>query len=394
MQPSTRIRSILQGGASGWEIVFRAWELARKGVEVTNLTIGEHEQPTPAPILDAMSRAARDGATGYSAIPGIPDLRAAAARRAAARSGAPAGPENVIITAGGQSALFHAFQAVLDPGDAAVIIDPQYPTYPGTIRACGGEVRVTPALASAGFQPDLEALDAACAGARALLINTPNNPTGALYSRETLEGIADICRRHDLWLISDEVYDGMAWDAPHLSPRSLPGMEARTVVIGSLSKSHAMTGSRLGWALAPAGLTRLMEDLALMTCYGLPGYIQKAGLWALEQGEAIESDLAQTFRRRRDIAAAAVEGAAHLRLSPPQGAMYVMLDLRETGLTGLAFAEELLERERIAVMPGESFGKAAAGHVRIALTRPDDELSAALARITAFADRLAAERAA
>ncbi len=394
MLPSARIRGILEGGASGWEIVIRAREMMQAGERITFLTIGEHEDPTPAPILDAMDAAARRGNTGYAPISGSGALRAAIAGRAARRTGAPASADQVIVTAGGQAALFHALLACLDPGDAAVMIDPGYATYPGTIRAAGGQVRVAPARPEDGFQPDLAALDVACEGARVLLINSPNNPTGAVYSVASLEGVAEICRRRDLWLISDEVYDGMVWEGRHLSPRALPGMAERTVVIGSLSKSHAMTGSRLGWALGPEGLVRLMDDLALNACYGLPGFIQEAGLWAVTQGDAIEEALTATFRRRRNLAVQAMAGARAASLSPPQGAMYVMLDVRATGLSGIEFADRLLEAERIAVMPGESFGRAAAGHVRVALTTRDAALAEALGRIAAFADRLAQERAA
>ncbi|SDW28378.1 arginine:pyruvate transaminase [Albimonas donghaensis] len=392
MHPSRRIRSILDGGASGWEIVYAARDLQAKGERVTMLTIGEHENPTPAPILDAMDASARAGRTGYSSVMGSLGLREAIAARASRRAGAPVAPDEVVVAAGGQAALFQALCAVIDPGDAVVAIDPLYTTYPGTIRAAGGIPRIVPARAEDGFQPDLAALDIACAGARALLVNSPNNPTGAVYSAASIEGLAELARRHDLWLISDEVYDGMAWDQPHLSPRALPGMAERTVIIGSLSKSHAMTGSRIGWAAAPAEIAALIVDLALNANYGLPRFIQDAGEWALREGDAIEDDLRAAFRARRDLARAALSQRPGLRLSPPQGGMYVMPDIRATGLDARTFAERLLEEERIAVMPGESFGDAASGHVRIALTVTEPELADALDRLAGFADRLAAAR--
>ncbi len=205
--------------------------------------------------------------------------------------------------------------------------------------------------------------------------------------------MAEIRRRRGLWLISDEVYDGMVREGRRLSPRALPCMTERTVTIGSLSKSHAMTGSRLGWALAPEGLVRLRDDPARNACYGLSGSIQDAGLWALTEGDVFEAELAAVFRRRRDLAVAALAGAGAASLSPPQGAMYVMPDIRPTGLSGIEFADRLLDAERIAVMPGESVGRAAAGNARVAPTARDDALAEALARIAAFADRLAQERA-
>ena len=395
MQPSSRIRAILAGAASGWEVVYRARAMDRQGIKVANLTIGEHEHPTPAPIIEAMHRAALGGRTRYSEVAGAPELREAIAARASIRTGAPVAAEEVVISTGGQAAILHALHATIDPGDAVVVIDPCYVTYPGTIRAAEGQVRVAPAPAEMGFQPDLEALDRICAGARVLIINSPNNPTGAVYSRESLEGIAAICRKHDLWLISDEVYDGMVWEGAHLSPRALPGMAERTLVIGSMSKSHAMTGFRMGWCVAPAEMANLIVTLALNATYGLPGFIQDAALWALTgaEGDAIEAEMIETFGRRRDLAVKTLASHPAAKLSPPQGAMYVMLDIRATGLSGAAFADRLLEEKHIAVMPGESFGPAAAGHVRIALTVPDQALAEALVTIADFADALASASA-
>jgi arginine:pyruvate transaminase len=190
-----------------------------------------------------MDRAARAGHTGYADIPGIPALRAAVAKRVALRTGVPTTAENVLITAGGQAALFAAHALACDPGDRALYCDPYYATYPGTIRGVGAVPVAVPTRAAEAFLPRPEAIAAAAPGARALLINTPNNPTGVVYDGVTLAGIAGVCRDHDLWLISDEVYDSQIWDGRHLSPRALPGMDARTLVVGSMSKSHAMTGS-------------------------------------------------------------------------------------------------------------------------------------------------------
>ncbi len=217
------------------------------------------------------------------------------------------------------------------------------------------------------------------------MINTPNNPTGVIYSRDTLMQIAEVCQRHDLWLISDEVYDTQVWDGTHISPRTLPGMADRTFVVGSLSKSHAMTGSRIGWVCAPAHAIGPMIDLATHTNYGIPGFIQEAALFALQQGPEFEARIAEPFRRRRQIAQDLLSRQNIVRAAPIAGAMYAMLDIRATGMTGEGFAEALLQAEHIAVMPGESFGHAAAGHIRVAMTVDDDRFAAALTRLLAFA---------
>jgi arginine:pyruvate transaminase len=233
----------------------------------------------------------------------------------------------------------------------------------------------------------LDALARAAPGAKSLLINSPNNPTGVIYSDATLRGIAEICIRHDLWLISDEVYDTQVWHGHHLSPRALPGMADRTLVVGSMSKSHAMTGSRIGWIVGPEDAVGHLINLSTHTTYGVPGYIQDAALFALQQGPGLEEEIAAPFRRRRAIAAQVLAGTNTVTAVPSDGAMYLMLDIRATGLSGEAFANALLDAERIAVMPGESFGQSAAGHLRVAMTVDDAAFADALTRLVAFADR-------
>ncbi|RVT84419.1 pyridoxal phosphate-dependent aminotransferase [Rhodobacteraceae bacterium CCMM004] len=382
---SRRLSHLLDGGSDGWGVYRRARALAARGVAVTDLTIGEHDIGTDPAILDAMDRAARGGHTGYAAVPGTEALRRAVADRVSARTGVPTAPANVLITPGGQAGLFAAHMAACDPGDVALYCDPYYATYPGTLRAAGAVPRAVLCDPARGFQPARAALDAAAQGARSLLINTPNNPTGAVYGPETLADIAAVCRAHDLWLISDEVYDTQVWDGRHLSPRALPDMAARTLVVGSMSKSHAMTGSRIGWIVGPELVVAQLIDLATNTTYGVPGYIQDAAAWALADTGDLEARIAAPFRRRRAIAQRLVDGQSVVRLVPPQGAMYAMLDVRATGMSGEGFAEALLDRHAIAVMPGESFGRAAAGHVRVALTVDDTRLEDALARLLSFA---------
>ncbi|MDF1726925.1 MAG: aminotransferase class I/II-fold pyridoxal phosphate-dependent enzyme [Sulfitobacter sp.] len=390
MHYSERITDILGGGSDGWEVFNRARAMKNAGQPVTELTIGEHDIRTAAPILQEMHRTALAGHTGYAAIAGTPALRDAIADRVTARTGVPTGRDNVLVTPGGQSALYAAHFATLDPGDRALFIDPFYATYPGTIRGVSGQPVPVAARAEDAFQPRAADIAAKAGTARTLLINTPNNPTGVVYHRETLEGIAQVCRDADLWLISDEVYDTQVWEGCHLSPRALPHMSERTLVVGSMSKSHAMTGSRIGWIVGPEELITHLTNLSTHTTYGVPGYIQDAALFALNQGPDFEAGIAEPFRRRRDIAHRLLAGHNAVGLVPADGAMYLMLDIRATGLSGEAFALALLEEEGIATMPGESFGDAAAGHLRVAMTVDDAAFEAALVRLIAFAEQRAA----
>jgi arginine:pyruvate transaminase len=390
MRLGSRVAHMTGGTGDGWDIYYRARDLAAAGEKVWNLTIGDHDRRTDPRILDALHRAALAGATGYTVGSGRPALRDAIAARVAERTGVATARENVIVTPGGQGALFSAHMVLAGEGDTALYCDPYYATYPATLRATGARAVAVGTRAEAGFQPEEAALDAAAraTGARTLLINTPNNPSGAVYSRATLEGIARVALAHDLWVIADEVYDTMVWEGEHVTLRALPGMAERTVVIGSMSKSHAMTGSRLGWMVAPPEVAQAVTTLATNTTYGVPGYIQEAALFALGLGEGFEADTAAPFARRRAIAVAALKGATALGLRPCAGGMFLMVDVRATGLSGDAFAGRLLEAERIAVMPGESFGASTAGHIRIAMTIPDEEFAEAVGRLAAFSGRL------
>lgn len=387
MQLSNRITNITAGGSDGWGVFYKARQLKEAGEDILELTIGEHDRRTEPEILTAMYDSAMAGNTGYAMVPGIRALREAIAARVEARTHVPTSYRNIIVTPGGQAALFAAHMATIDPGDRALFLDPYYATYPGTLRGAGAVAVPVATRPENDFQPARADLDNAAKDARTLLINSPNNPTGVVYSRDTIEMICEFATAHDLWLISDEVYDSQIWQGEHLSPRQIPGMESRTLVVGSMSKSHAMTGSRVGWIVAPEDVIERLVDLSTSTTYGVPGFIQDAALFALQQGETLEHAIAEPFRRRRDLAREVLEGANALRLVPSGGAMYLMLDIRATGLSGEAFALALLAEEKIAVMPGESFGQAAAGHIRVAMTIDDDRFVTALQRLIAFAQR-------
>ncbi|WP_306152585.1 pyridoxal phosphate-dependent aminotransferase [Roseovarius sp. MMSF_3281] len=389
MRLAKRITGITAGGSDGWDVYYKANAMDAAGHDITHLTIGEHDIGTDRSILDAMHASTLAGVTGYSAFDGIKPLRERVAKRVTERTGVPTTPDNVLVVPGGQAGLFTAHHAACDEGDTALFIDPYYATYPGTIRGVGARPHAIPARPERAFQPDPAEVAEAAPGARSLLINTPNNPTGVNYTRETLEGLADVCRAHDMWMISDEVYDTQVWEGSHITPRALDGMADRTLVIGSLSKSHAMTGSRIGWVVGPQEAIAHMANLATHTTYGVAGFIQEAACFALDQGPDFEAKIAEPFVRRRDLVLGLLKGQDVVRPIPAAGAMYVMLDIRATGLSGEDFALRLLEDHHVAVMPGESFGQAAAGHVRVALTVEDSRLETALGHLVDLARELA-----
>lgn len=385
MRLSNRIQSITAGSSDGWDVFYRAKRMVAAGEHVTELTIGEHDSKTHPSIIDAMNVSVRAGNTGYAPVPGSSDLREAVAKRVESRTGVRTTPDNVIITIGGQAALFAAHLALLDHEDTGLYMDPYYITYPGIIRSLGANARPVPTHSRHNFEPQRTDLEAAAKGAKSLLINSPNNPTGAVYSAQTLEMIAQICCTNDIALISDEVYDTQVWSGKHISPRSIEGMAERTLVIGSMSKSHAMTGWRLGWIIGPQEVIARVLDLSTVNTYGVAGFIQDAATFALINCDAVEAEVSAVFRNRLKLAQKILKGENDIRLIPAEGAMYLMLDIRATGLSGEEFANQLLDETRIAVMPGESFGSSAAGHIRVAMTIADDKFADAVTRLIAFA---------
>jgi arginine:pyruvate transaminase len=385
---SSRIRQITPSGKDGWEVHSQASKRRQAGEPIIMLSVGDHDFHTPEQTVEACVREVRAGHHHYTHLPGIPRLRAAMALSTTACTGVHTLPEEILATPGGQAALFAAAMATLDPGDHVIIIAPYYATYPPTFRATGADFSVVEASAANGFQPVATDIERAIRpDTRAILINTPNNPTGAVYSRETLEGIAELCRRHDLWLISDEVYWTITGGRKHLSPRALPGMAERTLVVNSMSKSHGMTGWRIGWLTGPQSLIETVISLNLVSTYGLADFVSRAAIDALENGNGV-GDIAARYAGRRSVFLNALNGLNEISVRGSEGGMYIMLDVSALNADCEAFAWGLLESEKVAVMPGGSFGDAAKGHIRISLCQPEEVLVEAAARIQRYARSL------
>ncbi len=382
-KPSARISGIIPSGKDGWEVHFSASQRKEAGEPIIMLSVGDHDFDTPTETVEACVTALRAGHHHYTQLPGIPRLRAAMARLSTQCTGVETTVDQVIATPGGQSALYAAVHGVLDPGEHAIVVAPYYATYPGTFRSAGADFTVVEARAADGFQPTRQAIeDAVRPNTRAILMNTPNNPTGAVYSRETLEAIADVCRDHDLWLLSDEVYWTLG-GGEHVSPRGLPGMAERTLVINSMSKSHGMTGWRIGWITGPEEMITLLISLNLVNAYGLNDFVSRAAIEALENGYGV-AEIASLYAARRTLFLDEIRGVNNVVVRGSEGGMYVMLDVSAIEPDCETFAWALLDAEQVGVMPGGSFGDAARGHIRIALTQPDHVLKEAAKRLKRF----------
>jgi arginine:pyruvate transaminase len=342
-------------------------------------------------VIEATVAALRHKRTGYTPILGEPRLRAAVAARVERRSGCTCRAENVVLTPGTQGGLYCALHCLAGPGDEVILPEPIYGPYAGVVAATGARLVTVPLRAEDGFHPDPERIEAAVTErTRVIWINTPHNPTGAVFTAEEVTGIAAICRRRDLWLLSDEVYEDLAYARPHIGAWSLPEMAERTVVVSSLSKSHAMPGFRFGWVIGPPVLSAHLFGLLLSMVFGGPGFIQEGALAALERELPEAVFLRQTYRRRARTLTAILKNAPNCRVVPPEGGMFVLFDIRGTGLGSEEFAFELLQREEVALLPCDTFGPSATGHLRIALTAPEPRLEEAGRRIVRFARDLAA----
>jgi arginine:pyruvate transaminase len=390
MRYSPLVERIAGKGRGAWAVHAEAARRRDAGEDITFLTVGDPDQDPPAPVIEATIAALRAHHTGYSATIGYPAVRRAIAARVERRTGEPCAAENVAVVPGAQGGLYCVLQCLAGPGDEVIVPEPIYATYEGVIGASGARMVTVPLQPETGFHPDLDALAAAVTPqSRVMWINTPHNPTGAVFTQAELDGIAALCRRHDLWLLSDEVYEDLAFARPHVSAWSLPGMEDRTVVVSSLSKSHAIPAFRLGWVVGPPALTGHLSNLVMCMTYGSPAFIQDGALVALQRELPEVGVLREEYRARAAMATELFGDMPGCRVVPPEGGMFVLLDVRGTGLESGDFALRLLARERVAVLPCDGFGPSAAGHLRIALSAPEPRLREAGERIVRFARSLA-----
>ncbi|MBB3232087.1 pyridoxal phosphate-dependent aminotransferase [Halomonas stenophila] len=373
-------------GAAAWDIHNRALARQAAGEDITVLSVGDPDFDTPAAIVEGAVASLRAGATHYPDVQGKRALREAIAERYRAR-GVDVTPDNLIVMAGAQCGLYAAAQCLLDPGDEVIVPEPSYVTYEAVLQSTGASMVRIPLRGDAGFRLDPADLEAAITPrTRAILLNSPHNPTGQLIDAEAWAAIAALCRRHDLWLISDEVYAELIFEGEHVCAASLPDMASRSVVVDSLSKSHAMTGWRLGWVLGPEALIDHLGNLALCMLYGCPDFIQDAARDALRQPLPELDAMRESYRGRRDAVVAALADCPAVEVVTSAAGMFLMVDVRATGLSSQAFADRLLDEQGVSVLSGEAFGPSAAGFVRLSLTVEEARLAAACRRLARVAE--------
>jgi aspartate/methionine/tyrosine aminotransferase len=376
----------LQGeGVAAWDLHYRAAADQRAGRDVIVLSVGDPDFDTPAAITEATIAALRAGETHYSDLLGLDELRMAVARRHQEKTGQPTTIENVAIMSGAQCGLFASSMCLLAPGDEVIVPEPMYVTYEATLQAPGARIVPVPQRPENGFHLDpKDVARAITPRTKAIFFATPCNPTGAMMPRTTLDQVAALARQHDLWVVSDEVYATLTFGEQHVSIAGLPGMAERAVTINSLSKSHAMTGWRMGWMVGPKALIAHIYNLSMAMLYGLPTFLQRGAVVALEQDLAEVEVMRSTYQRRRDMTMTRLNQVPGLKCLSPDAGMFMMLDVRGTGLSSGEFSTKLYEATGVSVLDATAFGKSAAGHVRMSFVADDESLEEACRRISGF----------
>jgi arginine:pyruvate transaminase len=380
-------------GAAKWAVHSESLRRAALGQSIIILSIGEPDLPPPAKVLDQAADSMRSGRTRYAAGQGEPEALLAIANHLSKRSGNPVTPEEVLYTAGTQNGLCTALFTLVEAGDEVLVPDPYYATYEGLVAASGATFVAVPTSPENGFHVTAQAIENAISPrTKVLLLNNPSNPTGAVLSVEEIDAIGDVCERHDLWIICDEVYADMTFDGTFCSPFDRPHLRHRTLSVSSISKSHALPGFRAGWVACPAEVTPRLVLVAEAMLFGSQPFIEDALAVALNETHPEVERMRAAYKERAGVLVEAFTDATSVSARLPEGGMFIMLDIRKTGLTGEEFAWRLLDEESVGTMPGESFGSGGAGHVRVALTVESDVLKEASIRIRRLADTCLSER--
>lgn len=379
---SRRVRAVPPSG------IRRFFDIAATMPNVISLGVGEPDFITPSAIR-AAGQHSIDQTTAYTSNSGLKELRVALAAHLNHRYGADYDAEHeLLMTVGVSEAMLAAALALLDPGDEVLIPEPCFVAYPACVMFADAQPVYVPTSVADGFQVSGAALEAAITPrTRAILIGYPNNPTGAVLSRERMLEVAAIAERYNLVVISDEIYDRLVYGVEHTCFAALPGMQQRTVLLGGFSKAYAMTGWRLGWMAAPAEITAAARKVHQYAIMSAPTMSQYAGLEALRFGEESVQEMVAEYDRRRNVIVSGLNSIG-LPTFEPQGAFYAFPSVAHLGLNSEAFCERLLTEEQVAVVPGDAFGPSGAGFVRACYATSMDKIEEALERIERFVRRV------
>ncbi len=389
MAVSDRIRGISESPTLALNA--RVRELKANGADILNFTAGEPDFRTPDNVGKAGMRAIEAGMTKYTPVAGTPELRKAIAEKLERENGLGYGPGNVIVTAGGKQALYNAVMAICNPGDEVIIPAPYWVTYPEQVKLSGAAPVFAGTRKEDGFALKASAVEEKVGRkTRALMINSPNNPTGAVCPESELRKIAAIARDNDFYVISDEIYEHLVYGGSHVSIAGMGGMKERTIIVNGGSKAYAMTGWRIGWAAGPEDVVKGMTKLQSHTTSNASSVSQAAYLEALGGSQDAVKSMASEFRKRRDVIVKGLSGIPGIECPEPQGAFYVFPDITACLGKGirdsLGLSARLLEEAGVATVPGSAFG--CEGHLRLSYACSTDTIREGVERIGKFVESI------
>lgn len=378
MRPAKRMSEIPPSGTL--RVLGLAKKLEREGKEIVHLEVGEPDFDTPDHIKEAAEKALAEGQTKYTPSAGTPELREAIAEKVGAK-GIEATADEVLVTPGAKHAIFCAMAAALDPGDEVLIPSPCW-TYEGIVKVAGGKPVFVETTQADGFKLKADKLqEKLTQKTKMLLLNYPNNPTGAVMGEEGLRAIADLASDRGLWVLTDEIYDCLVYEGKHASVASPPGMRERTIYVNGFSKPYAMTGWRLGYSVAPVELVREMVKIQEASTSCAASFVQAAGVAALKGPQDCVQRMVEEYRKRRDIIVEGLNSIEGFECEKPEGAFYAFPSIEELGVKSMELCERLLREAGVAAVPGSAFGPYGEGHIRFSYANSEENIRKAIDRI-------------
>jgi aspartate aminotransferase len=381
------------GTETAFEVLAKARQLEAKGQNIIHLEIGEPDFPTPPNIVEAAEKAIRDGFTHYTPAGGLMPARQAVADWIRRTYEVDIVPEQVVMVPGSKNVLLFTALALIDEGTEAIVPDPGYPIYASLVTMAGGTAVPIALRERNDFRLDVEELKSKITPrTRLIVINSPHNPTGGVLSHKDLEQIAELAQRHDLYVLSDEVYGQITYDGHHASILTMPGMVDRTIYSDGLSKAYAMCGWRLGFAVAPLPLAKRMETLMINTSSCAAAFTQMAAIEALtspQSDRAVEAMVSE-FKRRRDVVVDRLNALPGVRCHTPLGAFYVFPNITETGQNERELADRMLYEGGVAVLAGTAFGNEGKGYLRLSYANSVDQIEEGVRRMRGVLEKITA----
>lgn len=387
MDFAERVRNLSPEGA--YHMLARAQALEAAGKKIIHLEIGQPDFPTFENIVDAGIQSIKDGFTRYTPSAGMKPLREAIAAQVNQRKGLQVKPGQVVVGPGAKPALFFPTLALVRPGDEVIYPDPGFPTYPAMIEVAGGKPVPVPLREENDFSFDLQVFDQSISPrTRLVILNSPSNPTGGVMPVAALQHIAQAAQDHDFWVLSDEIYDQLVYEAPAPSIAALPGMAERTIICDGFSKAYAMTGWRLGFGIMPEALAERVELLLTHSVGCTASFTQVAGIEALQGPQEQVGQVLAEYRRRRDVLVSGLNRIPGVSCRMPQGAFYVFPNITQLNKSAAWLADYLLAEAGVAVLPGTAFGKNGEGYLRLCFANSMANIQLALQHMAAAIARL------